>query len=163
MERVNRILSDREYRQYLQNILTLEKERPFCGHDLDHLLTVARLTYLLLLEERCLFVSKEIAYAAGLLHDIGRWKEYQSGGDHALHSAALAGSILNRTGFDDSERKLILEAIAGHRHDQPTGRLSPLGKALRKADDMARLCFCCASRSSCRNIDRRPQRERLIY
>jgi len=50
-----------------------------------------------------------MAYSAGLLHDIGRWKEYQGEGDHAGHSAALAESILERAGFKPSEQKLILK------------------------------------------------------
>ncbi len=163
MEKVNRVLFDEEYRHYLLKNKALEECRSFCHHNFEHLLAVARLTYLLLLEEGCRFIPKEIAYSAGLLHDIGRWKEYQCGGDHAGYSAALAGSILERAGFDPSEQELILKAIVQHRHSAPGEHRSPLSAALHKADDMARLCFSCASRKNCRNVDRRPQREGLIY
>ncbi len=163
MGKVNRILFDDEYRLYLQKNKALEEGRSFCHHNFEHLLAVARLTYLFLLEEGCRFISKDIAYSAGLLHDIGRWKEYQGGGDHAGHSAALAGSILERAGFNISEQELILKAIAQHRHITPREHRSPLSAALCKADDMARLCFSCASRKDCRNVDRRPQRDGLIY
>ncbi|NLA27027.1 MAG: HD domain-containing protein [Firmicutes bacterium] len=163
MDKVNRILYDKEYLFYLENIRLLEKDRSFCRHDFEHFLTVARLTYLFLLEEGCRFISREMAYSAGLLHDIGRWKEYQGGGDHATISARLAGSILERAGFNHCEQELIVKAIAQHRHDAPGEHRSPLSSALHKADGMARLCFSCVSRKDCRGLDRRPHRERLLY
>ena len=163
MEKVNRILSDDEYRLYLLKNKGLEEHRPFCRHNFEHALAVARLTYLLLLEGGCRFISKEIAYSAGLLHDIARWQEYQGGGDHAELSAALAGSILQRAGFDLSEQEFILKAIAQHRRSDPAEHRSPLSMALRKADDMARLCFSCPSQKNCRNVEQRPQRKGLVY
>jgi putative nucleotidyltransferase with HDIG domain len=164
MERVNRILSDEKYRIYLLKNKGPEEYRIFCTHDLEHMLAVARLTYLLLLEEDCKFMTQELAYAAGLLHDIGRWKEYQDGTDHAGYSAVLAATILERAGFETAERDLIVKAIAQHRnhHDQEEHR-SPLSKALRKADGMARLCFSCAALKECRRLDKRPHTAGLIY
>lgn len=164
MERVNRILSDEQYRVYLLKNKGPEEYRIFCTHDLEHMLTVARLTYLLLLEEDCKFITQALAYAAGLLHDIGRWKEYQDGTDHAGYSAVLAGAILERAGFETSERELIVKAIAQHRDkDEQEGHLSPLSKALRKADGMARLCFSCAVLKDCQCLDKRPHTTGLIY
>lgn len=163
MRKVNRILFDEAYCLYLQKNKDLEENRLFCRHGFEHLLAVARLTYLLLLEEGCRFISKEMAYSAGLLHDIGRWKEYDIGGDHAGYSAALAGPILDRAGFSLSEQELILKAISQHRHGLPDEHCSPLSAALRKADAMDRLCFSCASREGCRSLERQPQRDQLIY
>lgn len=163
MEKVNRIIFDDQYRLYLLKNKALEEDRSFCHHNFEHLLTVARLTYLLLLEKECRFISKEMAYSAGLLHDIGRWKEYQGEGDHAVHSAALAESILERAGFKPSEQKLILKAIAQHRHHNPDEHRSPLSEALAKADDLARLCFSCTAQKECRNADRRSHRSGLLY
>ncbi|HPU00725.1 MAG: HD domain-containing protein [Firmicutes bacterium] len=163
MERVNRILRDEEYCSYLEKNRAWEEKRPFCHHDLAHFLAVARLTYLLLLEKDCRIISKEVAYGAGLLHDIGRWKEYERGGDHARHSAALAAPILQRAGFHPAEIALITAAIGQHRLDAPEGHRSPLGEALHKADGLARICFSCSARQECRGLERRPQRESLIY
>lgn len=163
MDRVNRILNDKEYRLYLLKNKALEEYRVFCNHDFEHMLTVARLTYLLLQEERCKFISKEMAYGAGLLHDIGRWKEYQDGTDHALHSAALAEPILARAGFEPPERELMVKAIAQHREKHKGEHRSPLSKALHKADGIARLCFNCAARKDCKALDRRPHTEGLEY
>ncbi len=163
MKNVNRILCDEEYRSLLRRNREAEKDRHFCCHDFEHLLTVARLTYLFLLEDGCRLITREMAYSAGLLHDIGRWKEYEGGGDHAGISAALAGPILERAGFNASEQELIAKAIAQHRHDTPGEHRSPLSSALHKADAMSRLCFSCASRKDCRSLDRRAHRERLVY
>lgn len=163
MEKINRILFDDAYRLYLLKNKALEEHRSFCHHNFEHLLAVARLTYLLLLEQDGRFISKEMAYSAGLLHDIGRWKEYQGEGEHAGHSAELAGAILERAGFKPSERELILRAIAQHRHHEPEEHRSPLSEALFKADNMARLCFSCAAQQDCRNADRRPHRAGLLY
>ncbi len=163
MEKVNHILFDEDYRFHLMKNSTLEESRVFCGHDIEHSLAVARLTYLLLLEEGCRFISKEVAYGAGLLHDLGRWKEYEEGGDHALHSAALAGPILEKAGFDASERELIVKAIAHHRRKIPGEHRSPLSTALYRADGLARSCFDCPARNECRGLEKRPHRDRLIY
>lgn len=163
MKKVNRILCDEEYRSYLKKNREAEKDRPFCRHDFDHLLTVARLTYLFLLEDGCRLITREIAYSAGLLHDIGRWKEYEGGGDHAGISAALARPVLERAGFNASERELIAKAIAQHRHDTPGEHRSPLSLSLHKADDMSRLCFSCACRKDCHSLNRRTHREGLVY
>lgn len=164
MKRVNKILASREYRNHLKRNSLREESRPFCGHHFEHQLAVARLTYLLLLEEGCPFITRETAYAAGLLHDIGRWQEYDFGTDHALASAKLAKPILEKAGFSRAEVGLITRAIARHRLKDPeqTHR-SPLSRALARADQYSRLCFICNARSRCRTLDRQPHRKELIY
>lgn len=163
MDRVNRLLFDDQYRLYLLKNKALEEYRVFCTHNLEHMLAVARITYLLLLEDNCKFISKELAYAAGLLHDIGRWKEYQDGTDHARHSAVLAEPILERAGFELPERELIVKAVTQHREKHTGEHRSPLSEALRKADGMARLCFTCTVLKDCKCLDSRPHTEGLIY
>lgn len=164
MDRCAKIIEHRKYRLYLEKNESLEAERIYCGHHFEHLLTVARLTYLLLLEEGQPFISREIAYAAGLLHDIGRFKEYQAGGDHAELSSELAGPILEEAGFKLSERLLIEKAIAQHRTDDSDHiHRSPLSKALSKADKYARLCFRCKASDDCYKLEHQPHKGRLIY
>ena len=165
MKRVNLILHDEQYRVYLLKNKALEEYRSFCNHNLEHMLTVARLVYLLLIENHLGdVISKELAYAAGLLHDIGRWKEYQDGTDHAAHSAALAEPILERAGFDHSEIDLISRAIAQHRgKEHPKSHYSPLSLSLRKADKLARLCFQCGTLKDCKSAEKRPHTEMLEY
>jgi uncharacterized protein len=162
MERVNNLIFSRDYQLYLQENRSEETERIFCGHDFEHLLEVARLTYILLLEENSVFISREIAYAAGLLHDIGRWQEYRTGKDHAEAGAALASPILAAAGFSPDESLLIIRAIKEHRVKESGGEhRSPLSMALGKADSLSRLCFRCSAKDKCNKIDQQPHKERL--
>ncbi len=164
MDRCTNIIENRQYQLYLSKNEEQESERVFCGHHFEHLLAVARLTYLLLLEEGQPFISREIAYAAGLLHDIARWQEYQTGADHAEASSKLAGPILEKAGFLLSERQLIQKAISQHRSmDNDSQHTSPLSRALRKADQYSRLCFKCDERSNCYKLEQQPHKRRLIY
>lgn len=164
MKRVNHILNDEQYRLYLLKNKAPEEYRQFCHHNFEHMLTVSRLTYLLLLESGCPFISRELAYAAGLLHDIGRWKEYQDGTDHAEYSAVLSGPILERAGFDPAERELIMRAVARHRDKEDAGaQRSPLGEALSRADSLSRLCFQCSAAGECKCCAERPHYNELIY
>ena len=50
MERINRILINDLYREYLQKNNEAETGRPFCRHDLGHFLDVARIAMILDLE-----------------------------------------------------------------------------------------------------------------
>lgn len=164
MKRVRHIINDDQYRLYLLKNNTLEEYRRFCGHNFEHMLTVSRLTYLLLLEDNCGAISKEMAYAAGLLHDIGRWKEHQDGTEHAALSAELSGPILDRAGFKSVERDLIVKAIAGHRRKgEEMAHSSPLCQALRRADSLSRLCFQCDVINECKDPESMPNFEGLEY
>lgn len=164
MERVNVIIADPEYRGYLKKNSDAEQNREFCTHHFEHLLSVARITWLLLLEEGTPHISREIAYAAGLLHDIGRWHELEDEIDHAVYSAELAGPLLKRAGFSEAESALIRKAIVQHRSkSEAVGHISPLSNALRKADKYERTCFFCNARHQCNKVETQPHRNKLIY
>ena len=89
MTRVNRIRNHPLYRESLHNIEKLEQERIFCGHNAQHLLDTARLAYIENLELN-LGISKEMIYAAALLHDIGRGLQYTEGIPHHEGGVKLA-------------------------------------------------------------------------
>jgi len=164
MNRIDRIIRSSKFQFHLLENATAENTRPFCSHDFEHLLTVARITWILLLEEKVPFISREMAYAAGLLHDIGRWYEYKAGEDHAACSANLAEPILKAAGFLEAECRLILKAIAQHRLKEDYSKhRTPLSTALSKADRLSRLCFKCKARSQCNKLEKQPCREELIY
>ena len=69
MDRVNAILANEEYKDWMEQIRRSEKERRFCCHGIDHCLDVARIGMLMNLEEK-LGLEPELIYAAALLHDI---------------------------------------------------------------------------------------------
>lgn len=147
MHRVRRIIADAQYQDYLVRIAVLERERIYCKHDYHHALYVARLAYLLALESGCEqgHRVKPLVYAAGLLHDIGRWVEYGSGQDHCRAAVPLAEPLLLRAGFGVAETNDIIEGIAQHRVPQD----SEIGGWLARADDLSRNCHGCQGRASC--------------
>lgn len=148
MNRVNQILFHPHYRQALEKIEILEKDREFCGHDMAHFLDVARLAYIQCLEQEK-HVEKDLIYAAALLHDIGRCQQYESGIPHETASAQLAGEILPQCSFSESEQLQIQEAILGHRRMTGGESVSVLGELLYQADKMSRNCFSCPARETC--------------
>lgn len=147
MERVNRILQDTFFRDQLKANAACERDRIFCRHDMEHALSVARLAYLMNLEEG-LGVAKEMIYAAALLHDIGRHVQYTRGISHEAAGAELAAGILMRCGFGDGEIRQITDAIGRHRQADQTDE-STLAGLLYRADKMSRNCFLCAAEAEC--------------
>jgi putative nucleotidyltransferase with HDIG domain len=148
MKRINNILNDPEYLTYLNKIQKAEAERVYCHHDLTHFLDVSRIAFILSLEGK-LDIDKEIIHAAGVLHDIGRWMEYENGLDHAAASRALGAGILRKCGFSDIEMEEILSAIAGHRN---LSGASVLTDILYKADKLSRNCTLCDARATCKKF-----------
>lgn len=146
MQRVNRILNDPRYREYLKLNEKYEAERKFCRHDLRHFLDVARIAYILVLENR-LDVSKEVVYAAAFLHDIGRWLQYSEGKPHDEGSAQLAEDILTDAGFDISEKETVLSAVKAHRGDTE-GSVS-FSSLFSRSDKLSRNCFECSVEKEC--------------
>lgn len=148
MKRINDIIKDPDYKNYLNKNMETEADRIFCRHDMAHFLDVSRIAHILSLEEK-LDIDKELLYAAGLLHDIGRWMEYESGVDHAAASKELAGKILEKHEFTEKEKEEILTAIEGHRKSRGTSSLADL---LYRADKYARNCALCDAKTACRRF-----------
>lgn len=147
MERVNSILENKIYQKYLKRNEKEEKKRIFCRHDMTHFLDVARIALILNMEENC-GIEKELIYAAALLHDIGRWMQYQDGTPHEQASAGLAPEILVKSGFDEREQELILGAILSHR-DASVKDEKTLRGLLYRADKLSRSCFACKAQEKC--------------
>lgn len=152
MSRVNRILSHPHYQQCLAKNRKAEEGRIFCGHDMTHFLDVARIAYIFSLEQKS-GIPKEWIYAAALLHDIGRWQQYESGICHAKASAGIAETILEEADFTKEERRMICAAILGHRGDgnftQLPDEAKTFAQILYDADKASRCCFACDAESEC--------------
>lgn len=152
----------------------LEASRRFCRHDMAHLLDVARIAYILALEAPEAYdafarslghpgrgpAAKETLYAAALLHDMGKWKQYEDGEDHAEVGARLCLGVLAECGFSEAETAVIAEAIVNHRKKGKNRSDSFLGAILAQADVHSRLCCRCGGKSDCRW---RMKQERLVY
>lgn len=145
MERVNRIWNHPLYRECYQEIQKLERERDFCGHAIEHFIDVARLAYIFVLEEGAA-VSREVVYAAALLHDIGRHREYTQAIPHHVASAEIAASIMPQCGFTKAEQEQITAAILAHRKGDCKTEFEDI---IYRADKLSRSCFGCRAADRC--------------
>ena len=85
MQRCNNIYNHPVYIKRTKTIAEKEKDRIFCPHNLSHALDVARIGYIMILEQG-LDIDKELFYSAALLHDAGRYSDKphnESGADLA--------------------------------------------------------------------------------
>lgn len=162
MKRIDLLINDTLYNEYMERNAREVMEPRFCLHDLKHHFDVARITYILVLENNDLgyFIkesglsnrmnAKEVIYASGLLHDIGKWKEYREGLDHSSYGAKLARGILPRALFNPHEIDIIARAIYEHRNI--SNDISFLGERLYRADNLSRICNQCRYHSQCPKV-----------
>ena len=146
MERVNKLITDEEYIRLSESIELAERERKFCRHGLTHSLDVARICYILNLEEN-LGIKKDVIYACALVHDLGRAVEYESGLPHHEAGSLIARRLLERAGFEEKEVSLISEAVSLHKDVIETE--NRLAIILCRADKLSRMCFDCAAKEEC--------------
>ena len=161
MDRINKIYTSPIYRKELVYICEDERERIYCKHDIEHFLDVARIAYIINLENN-LGYSKDIIYAVALLHDIGRHREYQDGIDHHQASADIAKEILRKSGYNRKESKIILDAILHHRSNNKYNNeenKDNLNELIYKADKMSRKCFCCNAMETCKWNDSKKNKD----
>lgn len=147
MQKINALFKNPDYITYLQKNRDCEINRIYCRHDLNHALDVARIAYILNLEEQLGF-DKETVYAMALVHDIGRWKEYETGIPHEEAGQVLAEDLLKNCGFKGSALDGILQAIGEHR---VAGKPS-LSSLLYRADKLSRNCTGCAAIKTCKRF-----------
>jgi len=159
MERIDAIVRDPLFQSSIARISNFEQDREFCKHTLQHFVDVARITYILMLESGQFHqfikeaglsgpaAAKEVIYAAGILHDVARWQEYEAGEDHAPLGAVMAGEIMERTGFDPDEIRAVTVAVREHR--EQSDRMSLLGELLFRADNLSRACHECSAQDRC--------------
>ena len=148
MERVERIRANGLFARELAKIEELEKDRIYCRHGMGHLLDVARIGRIFILEEEA-DIPGDVMYAAALLHDIGRAEEYENGTPHDEASVRIARKVLEESGYGCEEIEEICLAIAGHR-GEADGAGSKLAQILKKADKLSRPCYACDARDTCK-------------
>lgn len=159
MERVDRIVKHKLFQQCREQIDLAEQNRIYCKHPLEHSLDVARIAYILNLEEQGP-LNKEEIYAMALLHDLGRSEEYTSGKNHHIAGAELAKTILEDCGFVPTEISMICQAIAAHKaidgaylfgqeDGQQSKKVDYCKKLLYRADKLSRNCFDCKVSKTC--------------
>ena len=146
-DKINVIIENHSFQYHLRNIEYFEKNREFCKHDMQHFLDVARLMYIMNLEN-ALNIPKHVIYATALLHDIGRGMQYEKGTPHHIASVEIAKEILQQCYYDENEIHEILEAIGEHRSSNE--RLNSLNDLLYKCDKLSRNCAHCIATEGCK-------------
>lgn len=151
MKRINAIINHPLYKTYYEKLAVCEQGRIFCGHQMEHLLDVARIAYIQNLEQGLDF-KKEIIYAAAVLHDIGKYEQYEHQTPHEIAGAQIAETILRdlneqETLFAENELQQILSAIRNHRRDADAE--NPLDRLLYTSDKLSRSCFSCPAETEC--------------
>lgn len=147
-ERVNRIWLHPLYQEQYQLLQECEKTREFCGHSLEHFLSVGRLMWIYNLEDQA-GLSRELVYAAALLHDIGRGLQYREGIPHEEAGIRLSEKILPECGYTANEICSVLTAIGEHRGGNEGIVSEQLGAYLYKADKASRNCMTCPAEKEC--------------
>ncbi len=142
----NRILNNATFNSLLKEINSLEKDRIFCHHDMEHLMSVARIAQIINLKENAGF-SADLIYSIALLHDIGRGRQYTENIRHETAGKQLAGKIAKEVGMPEDYISLITKVIANHNHDNKQG--NNLLSIISRADKLSRNCFCCKARNQC--------------
>ena len=119
MERFQKIVCHETYKQTYEKLQELEKDREFCGHDMEHFLSVARISYLM--------------YEKGISHD-------EAG-------AILAEEILKDCGYTAAERKIMVDTILNHRDVEE--KEDSFAAIFYRADKLSRDCIHCKARQEC--------------
>lgn len=146
MDRVHAIMADERYKKRMDEIKKAEVSRKYCHHGYDHLLSVARIAYILSLEEK-LGIKKDVIYGMALLHDIARFSDLEKTSNHRTAGPVLARPILVDAGYTEDEVNDMCEAIELH-GTFPDDRYTLAG-VLYRADKLSRNCFECEASDTC--------------
>ena len=163
MRRVNAIWQHPLYQTYYRRLEELEQVRPFCRHQMSHLLDTARIACIRSLEAG-LGLDREVIYAAAILHDIGKSLQYEKQIPHEAAGRRIAAEILGTlppdAAFSEAETEMILTAIEGHRRLRPDPQ--PLERLLYESDKASRTCFSCPAEPQCDWSEEKKNKEILI-
>jgi len=160
MERIDKLIDDQVFLMHLAAIETAETNRVFCKHGMEHFMDVARIAWILNLEEKQ-GIEKDVIYAAALLHDIGKHMQYSNGDAHEIAGSEIAPPILKACGFTEEEIENIRLAILSHRDGQVAEEKSLRG-ILYRADKMSRACYSCKKSEEC-NWAEKKKNTRIEY
>ena len=157
MKRIDDILNHEVFKQQLRDVNEAEKDRCFCNHGIEHLMDVARIAWIMNLEEN-LGLDRELVYATALLHDIGKGRQYREGISHEIAGGEIAMEILKDSDFTEEEKFRIKRAILSHRDPSVKDNKNLRGVIFR-ADKASRACFACSSSKECNWSDEKKNNE----
>ena len=149
MERYNKVIENNLFKSAIKAIEEKEKNRIFCCHSTNHCLDVARIAYIINLENN-MGISKDIIYTTALLHDLGRAFDNEN---HNEKSAKIAKDIMSQCDFLNEEINKCVNAMLKHRKDVDS--INNLSDLICKADKLSRQCYSCKAQKECYWSDER--------
>ena len=159
MKNTDIVLNHNLFNEKINKIEDDEKTRVFCKHDFSHLMDVARICYIINLEEN-LNIDKDLIYVTALLHDLGRADEVDTGINHSILSQEIAQEIFKDLYFYEKSKQRIISAIKHHRTNKEND--DRFIEIFYKADKLSRMCFRCPARSIC-NWSEEKKNKTVIY
>lgn len=172
MKYTDNVLKHPVFREFIEQINDLEKDRIYCRHKLEHSIDVARLAWIYYLEDKItedsqkrvqLFPKasygewmdekeemKDLFYTCALLHDIGRAVQYKTGVHHSIAGLELAKSVLVDIQAPEDWMGQILDVVAEHSRGEFAKDDRSLEYYIMKADHDCRMCFACQAQESCK-------------
>jgi len=155
MQKVNSILSHPLFKQNMIKNEHSESQRRFCKHDIAHSMDVARIACIINIEDELGF-SKEVIYAAALLHDITKWQQHLEGIPHNESAILPSKNILRSCDFSDEEISVICDAILNHRDSVKNSKEdNAFSHLIFRADKLSRACYFCRNSDDCNWNDER--------
>ncbi|MDP2842641.1 MAG: HD domain-containing protein [Acetobacterium sp.] len=144
LKNTNLLFKNKDFQNHLQKINAYEVNRQFCRHTIEHFLSVARIASIKTLEAGFNY-PRDLIYTTALLHDIGRFAQYQDNTPHEIASHQLAIPLLESLDYSDGQKTLILDAIRNHRNPEAEG----FSRIIYESDKLSRACYACPVEQEC--------------
>ncbi len=108
--------------------------------------------------KRCSSVNmqekKDQFYVTGLLHDIGRVAQYETGEHHSEAGMRIAAQLLSEIGYPSEWMAETLQIVGVHHgREEEKDETGAMEYYIRRADHLSRNCFLCEAADSCKWSD----------
>lgn len=98
--------------------------------------------------------KKDQFYVTGLLHDIGRVAQYETGEHHSEAGMRIAEQLLSEIGYPVEWLKETLQIVGVHHgREEEKDESGTMEYYIRRADHLSRNCFLCDAADSCKWSD----------
>ena len=98
--------------------------------------------------------KKDQFYVTGLLHDIGRVAQYETGEHHSEAGMRIAEQLLSEIGYPAEWMSETLQIVGVHHgREEEKDESGSMEYYIRRADHLSRNCFLCDAADSCKWSD----------
>lgn len=167
MKFTEKLLKHPEFLRLQKRVEQIEQDRIYCHHELSHALDVCRMAWMMYLEDQMqekfesgledsvnLQEKKDQFYVTGLLHDIGRVAQYETGEHHSEAGMRIAKQLLSEIGYPEEWMSETLQIVGVHHgREEENAETGVMEYYIRRADHLSRNCFLCEAADSCKWSD----------